>query len=178
MNKKLITIIGFVALSAIVIFFIIDDPKPEIEIGATNTEEKFVSNLQMYESKLEFSFQYPPHLSVRKDTESLIPERLFVLPQSIEDDDVSAIIISVAENDEGMTPLEWLSGPSSGADLSKEYDLLSLDGQGAISLDNGTWVVVNTPDEKYRLSIAMFPDDSDILFTEMGIIINSLRFTK
>ena len=39
MNKKLITIIGFVALLVIVSLFVIDDPKPKIEPKVVNTEE-------------------------------------------------------------------------------------------------------------------------------------------
>jgi hypothetical protein len=50
-------------------------------------------------------------------------------------------------------------------------------GQEAIVIEGGTWVVVNTPDNKYRLSIALLPGkDDQLLLTEMGIIIDSLRF--
>ncbi len=61
--------------------------------------------------------------------------------------------------------------------MSKGYNKFDLDGQEAIVIEGGTWVVVNTPDNKYRLSIALLPGkDDQLLLTEMGIIIDSLRF--
>jgi hypothetical protein len=78
-----------------------------------------------------------------------------------------------------MSPVEWLKGPDSGADLSDGYNVFDIDGQEAVSVDGGTWVVVNTPDNKYRLSIALLPgENGTLLFTEEGIIISSLKFVK
>ncbi len=83
-------------------------------------------------------------------------------------------------NDPQMTPLEWLKGPDSGADLSKGYKKLNIDGQEAISLENGAWIIVNTPDNKRQISIATLPSEnaSESLLAEMDLIINSLVFTK
>ena len=180
MNKKLIKVIGSIILLMIVIIFGVYNLKPITESERTDTEKGgSVSGLQVYESKLGFSFQYPPYLFVGEDNEALIPERLYILPISRNNDDIYGIIISVSENDEGITPLEWLSGSKSGADLSKGYKILDIDGQEAVVIDDGTWVVVNTTDNKYRLSIALLPGRNEtLLLTEMGIIIDSLRFDR
>lgn len=176
------------ALAVFGIFFIQNQPAKEKDSfgglvyypPGLGMYENYTKNAETYESKLGYSFQYPPHLSVMEDMLLPTPERIFILGPSTEDDEVNAIVISVAENDENMTPLEWLDSPASGANLSQEGYLYewNLDGQEAIAIENGLWVVVNTPDEKYRLSIATLPGDSTILLTEMGIIIDSLRFPK
>lgn len=156
------------------------DPIPSI--GMTEEYDEYSETFKTYESKLGYSFQYPPHLYVMEDPELIgIPERLFILPNSIKNNssDVYGIVLSVADNDENITPLDWLKSEYSGADLSKGYNVIDLDGQEAISLDGGTWVVVNTLDNKYRLSIALLPgENGNLLFTEEGIIVSSLKFSK
>jgi len=189
MNKKTILIITILVLLLGTITFyyhrsnsenVTYEPIPSIEPSEEWIE--YAKSLKEYDSVLGFSFLYPPHLYVMEDPEPFIPERLFVLPVSIKKgntDDIHGIIISTAENDEEMTPLEWLKGSNSGADLSKGYNILNIDSQEAVSLNGGTWVVVNTLDNKYRISIALLPSkNGDLLFTEIGIIINSLRFSK
>jgi hypothetical protein len=155
------------------------DPIPSI--GLTNEYEDYEKTFKTYNSQFGFSFQYPPHLYVMEDPEPFIPERLYVLPTSVKTDtsNIYGVVISTAENEDGMTPLKWLKGPNSGADLSQGYNVLDIDGQEAISLDGGTWVVVDTPDKKYQISIALLPGkNGDLLFTEIGIIISSLKFSK
>ncbi len=137
--------------------------------------ENYTKDAKTYQSKLGFTFQYPTHLRIVDITDEFSPGRVAVIPT--DSDEVYGVIVSVGLNDENMTPLEWLSGPDSGADMSKGYNKFDLDGQEAIVIEGGTWVVVNTPDNKYRLSIALLPGkDDQLLLTEMGIIIDSLRF--
>ncbi len=142
--------------------------------------DNYAKDSKTYESKIGFSFLYPNHLFVMEDPEALIPERLFVLPTSTKDNDTGAIIISVAENDENIMPLEWLDTPASGADLPQEgyVHKWDLDNQEAIAIEGGSWVVVNVPGDQYRLSIAILPGDSGMLITEMGMIIDSLKFLR
>jgi hypothetical protein len=154
------------------------DPIPSI--GTNDEYENYEKSFKTYDSQFGFTFQYPPYLYVMEDPEPGISERLFVSPIPTKDNnEIYGIVISTAENEDGMTPLKWLQGPDSGADLSKGYNVLDLDGQEAISLEGGTWVVVDTPDKKYQLSIALLPSkNGDLLFTEIGIIVSSLKFSR
>lgn len=148
--------------------------------------ESYLENAETYESRLGYSFQYPDYLFVSEDLEAFIPQRLVILPNSSKGDPdggINGIMISVSKNDENMTPLEWLDSPASGVNLpSEEYVFTwDLDGQEAIMIEGGAWVVVNTPDNKYRLSIALIKSagiDSNLSFTEMGILVDSLRFAR
>ncbi len=145
-----------------------------------NTETQQATNTLHYVSDLGFSFNYPKDMSVMSDPED---PRLFIVPNSYKTDKnkiMTAVVISAMLNDPPMTPLEWLKGPDSGADMKKVYNKLNIDGQEAISMDGGTWIVVNTPDNKRQLSIATLPsvNPSKSLVAEMGVIISSLVFTK
>jgi hypothetical protein len=155
------------------------DPIPSI--GMNEEYEEYSKTFKTYESKLGYSFKYPSHLYVMEDPELIgTPERLYILPASPESKGgIYGVVISIGVNDENMSPVEWLKGPDSGADLSDGYNVFDIDGQEAVSVDGGTWVVVNTPDNKYRLSIALLPgENGTLLFTEEGIIISSLKFVK
>lgn len=160
---------------------IVDVPYSEIpSIGMTEEYAEYEKTFKTYESSLGFSFKYPPHLFVWKDPEATI-ERLVLIPNSVKDNpnDIYGVVVSVGLNDENMTPLEWLKSKDSGADLSEGYEKVLLDGQDAIFLEHGTWVVVNTPDNKYRLSIALLPgENGNLLFTEEGVVLSSLKFNK
>ncbi len=142
--------------------------------------ESYTKDAQTYESKLGFSFKYPSYLHVMDMIGNFESGPIVVLPISKKDsDDNYGVVVSVGLNDKNMTPLDWVEGPNSGADLSKTYQKFDLDGQEAIVLDDGAWVVVNTPNNRYRLSIALLPGENhNFLFTEMGIIIDSLRFVQ
>lgn len=145
--------------------------------------ENYTKDSKTYESGAGFSFKYPPYLYAQ-DLSDEDTERVLILPISIlENDDVYGVVVSVGFNDEMMTAEEWLLGPDSGYSQSRDkygdYHKIIIDGQGAVYTSGGTWVVVNTPDNKYRLSIALLSgEDGNLLFTEMGIIIDSLRFVK
>ena len=110
------------------------------------------------------------------------PERLMLLPISLKTNKnvpISAVVISTSENPP-TTPFEYMKGPYSGYDISNGYVETKIDGQEAIAVENWTWIVVNTPDNKRRISIALLPDEKggSLLFTEMGVVINSLVFDK
>ncbi len=133
-----------------------------------------------YVSELGFSFNLPNGMSVMADPDA---PRLFIILDSWDakgDQDPVAVIITATPNDPSQTPLQWLNGPNSGADMSKGYTTIKIDGQEAISLREGTWVTVNTPDSKRQLSIATLPslDPSSELIAKMKSIIDSLVFTR
>lgn len=154
---------------------------PVPSIGMSEEYEKYAKTFKTYTSKLGYSFQYPPHLFITENSETGSPERVFVLSSESTKDDIFGVVVSVSENRDNLSPEEWARGPYSGADLSKGYNIEDVAGQKAISLDNGTWVVVNTPNSKYRLSIALLPgklEAGGLLFTEMGIILETLRFLE
>lgn len=134
------------------------------------------SELKTYTDDLGFSFRYPSNMSV-KVIPKLDPANTQIIaikPKNTED---NLIIISVANNDENISPEEWLLGPTSGFKVSDEYHITTIDGQNIVYTDNNMWFVINTPDNKYRLSIAdLNPDKKSRLFKEMGIIITSLKF--
>lgn len=148
-------------------------------LPSIGTDADYGADFETYKSDLGFSFKYPPHMYVMVDPD--VP-RLYVVSKSYKTDGstpFAAIVISAGDNNENMTPEEWLLGPTSGYDKSENYYKTDIDGQSAVYTDGGMWAVVNTPDNKWRLSIAYTVDESaDIPFTEMGVIIESLTFDK
>jgi len=119
-------------------------------------------------------------MSVTNDPEE---PRIFIVPNSYNpkgSEDITAVIISASPNNPPMTPLKWLKGPDSGADMSKGFSKLNIDGQEAISVEEGAWIVVDTPDKKRQLSIATLPSQnpSKLLMTGMSVAVGSLRFDR
>lgn len=148
-------------------------------IPSISADEDYGKDFKTYKSKLGYSFQYPDYMFITEDPEPNIPERILVLSSTINKDDMFGVVISVMENSEGEDPEHWIKVSYSGEDLSKDYDynVFDIDGQKAISTDGGTWVVVNTPNNKYRLSVALLYGKGNVpLFTEIGIIVSSLIF--
>jgi len=142
-------------------------------IPSVTANEGYWKEFKTYNTDFGFSFEYPSYLEAVSFQEST--NYVVVSSPNKEDDDTSAIIISIADNDENLTAEEWLLGPTSGLQKGDEYFRSEIDGQPAVYTDGGMWTVVNTPDNKYRLSIADIKD-KQILFTEMGIVIESLTF--
>jgi len=146
-----------------------------LDIPSIGASSDYGKDFKTYTSRSGFSFNYPPYLEVM-DLLSHI-----VLKPVDEESDSGSIVISIGLNDENMTAEEWLLSPNSGylqsKDLYGNYYKTTIDGQEAVYTDGGMWTVVDTPDNKYRLSIADLPSKSDNrLFTEMGIVIESLVF--
>jgi len=135
--------------------------------------------IKTYKSELGFSFKYPPHLSVVAEYEG--GYRLYLVANDLkpEDNTFSAIIISVANNNPTLTPKEWLNSSMSGYNKSNPYYRTEIDGEPATYTDGGMWFVVNTPDNKKRLSIASLrAKNGELLFSEMGILMESLTFDQ
>lgn len=159
-------------------------------IPSISADIYYSKEFKTYKSKLGYSFQYPDNLFITEDPDPGIPERIFVLSSAINKDDIFGVIVSVSENSEWEDPEHWIKGPYSGADLSKGYNIINVDGQEAVELEEETWVVVNTPNNKYRLSVAILPSKNNrfvttetgisdnLLFTEINIIISSLKFAR
>lgn len=150
-----------------------------LPVSSVGADENYGKDFETYESGLGFSFKYPPHLIVESlpklPTETT--DRIIIRPVGDEKDITSAIIISISLNNENVSAEEWLLGPTSGLKDGDEYHKTTIGGQNAVYTDGGMWTVVNTPDNKYRLSIAdLTIGDTDRLFTEMGIVIESLVF--
>ena len=151
-------------------------------IGTSEEYAEYAKTFQIYKSDFGFSFKYPPHLEVFEFCDSTCWIVLSAKDES-ESDDNSKIIVSVAENDEQMSAEEWLLGQSSGYSQSKDdygnYYKTHIDGQEAVYTDGRMWTIVNTPDNKYRLSIAdLSPGNAMPLFSEMGIVVESLTFVS
>lgn len=144
----------------------------------SNVDADYGEDFETYHSDLDFSFKYPRHLFVSIDSDNA--NRIILAPKTLKDNEdapLTIIVISVAENRKKVTPLEWLLGPHSGYKKSEGYYKTTIDGQDAVYTEEGMWTVVNTPDNKYRLSIAdLSTTDADRLFAEMRIVIKSLTF--
>lgn len=136
-----------------------------------------------YVSELGFSFNYPKDMYVMSDFSPSDTPRIYIIPNSYKTDKnptITAVVISASVNVPPMTPLEWLKGPNSGADMSKGYTTLNMDSQEAISMNGGSWIVVNTHDNMRQLSIATLPslNPGQSLVIEMDSIINSFVFSR
>ena len=152
---------------------------PIPSIGTNEEYENYSKSFKIYRSDLGFSFKYPPHLAITITPD--MPDSNWIVLESLNstEENKSAVIISIGLNDEQMTPEEWLLGPTSGFRRSDGYFKETIDGQNAVYTDGGMWTVVNTPDNKYRLNITyLATGNGDILFSEMGIVIESLIFHK
>jgi len=133
-----------------------------------------------YVSELGFSFEYPIDMFVMPDPK--LP-RVYIIPNSArinDDKTIEGIEIVSMENKPPLTPLEWLKDPDFGNDTTDEYKTLKIDGQEAVSVNNGAWIVVNTPDDKYQLSIDTLPsgNTNKILVDGIAVIADSLIFAK
>ncbi len=185
-SNSLITSIIIVIIFGLSIFLLTKNHGPTndkvqsgdyFEIPSITANEDYGKDFKTYNTDLGFSFKYPAYLKVMVDKEGTVG-RYFLTPIKEQlNDDYSAIIISVAENNEKFTAEEWLLGPKSGFNKADGYYKTKIDGQDVVYTDGGMWTVVNTKDNKYRLSIADLQKvNGDILFTEMGIVIESLTF--
>lgn len=135
-----------------------------------------------YASALGFSFNYPKNMFVMNDPET---SRIFIVPNSYKNDTskgiTTAIVISTSLNKPLLTPLQWLEDPSlGGADMKKGYSKMNIDGQEAIAINGSAWITVDTPDNKYQMSIDTLPSQnpSQLLLAEMRVVIGSLVFNK
>jgi len=120
---------------------------------------EYLNNSNRYDAdELGFSFTYPDSLVVSVDPDS--SARLIIFPKSLqgnENEPMTSIIISTGISNLDMTAEEWLKSPYSGYDISKGYSQRLVGGQDAV-MTSGDWVVVKTPDNKRRVSIAYLVD--------------------
>jgi len=183
MNKRPIISLGVVVL--LIGFFAVMSQKTSSESGkyfpipsiGTNEEyETYRATFKTYQSEFGFSFDYPSHLEVSAFSEG--NHWIVLTPSDDDSEHPSRIIVSVGLNDEQMTAEEWfLSDGGYSHKNYGDYHKTHIDEQEAVYTDGGMWFVINTPDNKYRISIAdMRGEDGSRLFTEMGNIIESLTF--
>jgi len=194
MKNKLVGIAGVVlALFIFAVLFYIANPEKEPSaglvscgtnsipsIGTTKEYKEYSTSFETYtDDELGFSFQYPPHLKLLSS--QMIGNHVILSSQNETGDDRRDIIVSIGLNDENMTPEEWILSPNSGYVQSRDRygdcNNTLIDGQKAVYTQGGMWTVLNTPDNRYRLSIAdLTTGEASPPFTEMGIVIGSLRF--
>ena len=126
-----------------------------------------------YDSGLGFSFKYPDYTKVERVYEG--NSWIVISPK---DNENTKIIISIGDNSENLKAEEWFLGENSGFDPSEDiFFRTKIDGQNAVYTEGGTWLVVNTRDNKYRLSIAkLTTGDAKVMYKEMGIVLKTLRF--
>ncbi len=143
--------------------------------------EKMKNTLWYDAGDFGFSFDYPTDMSITRDPTA---PRVFIIPNSYnggDDEAPTAVVVTATFNNPPQTPLEWLKDPGGGgADLSKGYTKLNIDGQEAISVNGDHWIVVNTPDNTRQMSIATLPSEnpSQSLIEDMSVIVNSIIWDK
>ena len=144
----------------------------------------YQTKCKTFNSELGFSFQYPEDMEVMSlslpgDNYRIAVKYTDDFLKKYKDQSFGMIIISAGFNDEKMSPVEWLSGPDSGYDPSEKYYQTEIDGQEAVRTAGSMWHVVNTPDNKWRLSITdLTQEGENPPFSEMGYVINSLKFDR
>lgn len=183
----------FIVITIFVIFLIMDSKTNKQEetsstLSCINSSMSILDKKEEYnnyqnsfeiytDESIGFSFQYPSHMKIF----SIISHT--ILSYREDDNNHGKIIVSIGLNDENMTAEEWLFSYNSGYLQSKDqygdcYRAL-IDGQEAVYTDGGMWVVVNTPDNKYRLSIADLTIGNDNPpFMEIDMVIESLKFSS
>jgi len=150
-------------------------------IPSIQAKDGYGKDFKTYKSKLGFSFKYPDYLEVI-DTFDGGTYRYLLIPKEIKEDKslpITSIIISVADNSENLKPEEWFLKQIEGYPVEerRNYYKTTIDGNDAVYTNGGMWTVLNTPDDKYRLSIADYSEpEANELFTEMGIVMESLTF--
>lgn len=144
-------------------------------------QKRNAKNPKSYESKVGFSFQYPVSLFVttygEEDNWITISPKL---EWNNDEGPMTAIIISWSHDSPEMSAEEWLNGPNSGYNISNygNYHHRLIGGQDAVITDTD-WVVVHTPDNKTRLSIAYLAEEEKgvrPLQQELQMILDTFSF--
>jgi hypothetical protein len=156
----------------------------ELEEGAKRAQ---FEQSHFYSEEIGFSFDYPEDMFIMDGSlDENDNYRKLVIPKSFAEEgeqeakNFTAVVITASENQALGTPLDWLKGPYSGADMSKGYSEIDMDGQKAISMNGDNWVTVNTPNNEYRITIATLPgrNPSWSLQNAMISIVESITFAK
>ena len=145
----------------------------EEELNLVSDDYMNSQELLEYKSNLGFSFKYPNYTKITEIKEG--NNWIVIAPKDNSD---RKVIISIGDNSENLKAEEWFLGPYSGFDTDQDvFFRTKIDGHDAVYTDSGTWLVVNTPDNKYRLSIAeLTVNDAEVMYEEMGIIFKTLKF--
>jgi hypothetical protein len=161
-----------------------DTAPEELEEGARRAQ---FEQSHFYSEEIGFSFDYPEDMFIMDGSlDENDNYRKLVIPKSYAEEgeqeakNFTAVVITASANQPLGTPLDWLKGPYSGADMSKGYSEIDIDGQKAISMNGDNWVTVNTPDNKYRITIATLPgrNPSWSLQNAMRSIVESIKFAR
>ena len=111
--------------------------------------------------KYGFSFKYSEEFEVGEmdlDGNGWI----FVTPVLQTGEDKQAIVISARLNDPPISAVDWLYGPYSGYDASQGHMARWVGGQYAASVEEGSWVVFNSPDDEERVSVVLLGKDGPV----------------
>jgi hypothetical protein len=133
-----------------------------------------------YDSELGFSFDYPKDMFVMYDPDG---PRLVVIPNALKTDKslpVTAVVISARKMETAMTPLAWLQGPDSGANLTPgSYQGIEMDGQEAIFIPAENWFLVNIPNNRRQISVATLPTNPSKKIKDAFVMIgDSMTFAR
>lgn len=190
-NQKIILLVSVVVLIGIVSFiFMGDEPVENIDKTTFQNgsfmpiplvaDNDYKGDLKTYTSEFGFSFDYPSQLEVNVDPDSK-DQKIIITPVGLKKEDgARSIVIDIFKSDKKITAEEWLLSPVSGFNSSvARYHKAVIDDMVAVYVQGGMWVLVNTPDYEYRLSIMNSPDkDGNALVDEMGAILESMKFVR
>ncbi len=134
--------------------------------------------MQTYVSdKYGFSFKYSTGFKVTDRSLDDGSDFIAVTPVLQASTTQQAIIISSRFNYPPVSAVDWLYGPYSGYDTSQGHMARYVGGQYAASVEEGSWVVFNSPYDDERVSIALLGKDGPIpLQYEMETILTTFSF--
>ena len=152
-----VTTVIILLASAVLGSFLLSIPLPFLSYLQDNkyTSEQF-----------GFSFSYPVNYSAHNDT--MFRDTVLVSPiTSGEDDDLLVRSVWITIDEETETALDWLESENSNHKIDYGYEKRVIGGQEAFMLYGSdgkviNWVYFDSPDRKWRISIANLPSKSEV----------------
>jgi len=159
------------------------DADPEMMRNVYEAMDDVMGMKKFVSEEFGFSFEYSNSLIAEVYPEQ--PSWIVVYPvskQKNQEEPMTVIIISAADDNLDMTAEEWLLGPNAGyvqnKDYHGDYHRIKIDGQDAVITDDD-WVVVKTPDNTARLSFAYLVEEelgAEPLQQELETILKTFTF--
>lgn len=133
------------------------------------------NKLPEYKSRWGVSFEYYDNFQVITEIQG--NRYIYITPRPDYSTEYGMIIISFAQNDENLTPEGWLLSEDSGFNEEFGYSETKIGGESAVITEDKMWAMVNTPDDKTRISIADLTRESErIPKYQMKLLLKTFSF--
>lgn len=160
-----------ILLASAVLGSLIQSNQTPIRVVSKYTSEQF-----------GFSFFYPSNYFADDDT--IFRDTVLVWPtMNDKNDNPFARSVSIRVDKETETVLDWLKSENSGHKIDYGYEKRVIGGQEAFMLYDRdgkiiNWVYFNSPDRKWRISIANLPSKSEVpeIKRVFETVVESFRF--